>query len=135
MRSELQAHGSSAWSGLTYQKPFAPVSMHANPFSNIDLDQTEAAWSTYRQPGDSNLEPGENNNGDRQSFATLTAYELAKLYRIIHECILIYCGSRGKVSANSLLDIFRRYLMWKDGLARDLQNVEGQPLPHVLFLQ
>ena len=130
-----ETHGSSAWSGLTYQKPFAPVSTHANPFANTAVDQITGTWNMYRQPGDSNLSSGEQNSDERQSFATLTACETAKLYRIIHECILIYCGARGKVSANSLLDLFQRYIMWKDGLPPDLQSVEGQPLPHVLCLQ
>lgn len=124
----------TAWSGLTYQKPFAPISTHANPFANIAVDQINGTWNMYRQPGDSNLEFGKQNADDRQSLATLTACEHAKLYRIVHECILVYCGTRGKVSAHSLLDLFQRYIMWKDGLPPDLRSIEGQPLPHVLFL-
>lgn len=89
----------------------------------------------YRQPGDSNLELGYQSTDDRRSFATLTACEHAKLYRVVHESILVYCGARGKVSAHSLLDIFQRYIAWKDGLPPELGNLEGQPLPHVLFLQ
>lgn len=130
-----EAYGSSAWSALTYQKPSAPISTHASPFANISLDRIEERWSMYRQPGDSSLELGEQSTDDRQSLATLTACEHAKLYRIVHECILIYCGSRGKVSTKSILDLFQRYVMWKDGLPPGLRSVEGQPLPHVLFLQ
>lgn len=89
----------------------------------------------YRQPGDDDLGLGEQSPDDRQSFATLSACETAKLYRLIHECILVYCGNRGKVSANILLDLFQRYIMWKDGLHPDIRNLEGQPLPHVIFLQ
>ena len=89
----------------------------------------------YQEPGDSNLELGYQNTDDRKSFATLTACEHAKLYRIVHECILVYCGSRGKVSANSVLDLYHRYIVWKDGLSPDLRSVEDQPLPHILFLQ
>lgn len=89
----------------------------------------------HQQPGDSKLETGEENADDRQSFAVLTAREHAKLYRIIHECILVYCGNRGKVSANPVLDLFQRFFIWKDELPPVLQSVEGQPLPHVLYLQ
>ena len=89
----------------------------------------------YRQPGDSNVEPGHQNINDRQSFATLTAREHAKLYRIIHESILVYCGARGKVSTDSLLDVFQRYLAWEEELPPDLRSVKGEPLPHILFLQ
>lgn len=89
----------------------------------------------YRQPGDSSMGLGYQNPDDRQSFATLTACEHAKLYRIVHECILVYCGARGKVSPKSLLDLFQRYVTWKDGLPPNIRSVVGQPLPHVLFLQ
>ncbi len=89
----------------------------------------------YRQPGDNDLEHGHQRTDDRQSLAHLTACELAKLYRIVHECILVYCGTRSQVSADSLLDIFQRYIVWKDELPPDIRSVEGQPLPHVLFLQ
>ena len=130
-----QAHESSIWSGLTYQKPTAPISPHANPFTNMDVGQDEGRWNMYRQPGDSNSELGYQNTDDPRSFATLTAREHAKLYRILHQCILVYCGARGKVSADSLLDIFQRYIAWKDGLPPELQSVEGKPLPHILFLQ
>ena len=127
--SECETHRNSAWSGLTYQKPFAPVSTDANPFANMDLNLVQDQWSMYRQPGDSNV------NDSRQSFAILAACEQAKLYRIIHECIHVYCGARGKVSADALLDLFQRYIAWKDGLTPELRRVKGEPLPHVLFLQ
>ena len=89
----------------------------------------------YRQPNDDNLELGHQNADDRQSFAILTACEHAKLCRIIHECILVYCGAQGKVSADSLFKVYQRYIAWKDGLPLNLRSVEGQPLPHVLLLQ
>ncbi len=67
----------------------------------------------------------------------VTAHEHAKLYRIIHETILVFCGSRGKVSAHHMLLIYERFLGWKEGLPPSLSDVneEVQPLPHVLFLQ
>ena len=132
---KCQAHKSSIWSGLTYQKPLAPVSTHAKPFMNMDVGLDEGRWNMYRQPGDSNSELGYQNTDDPRSFATLTAREHAKLHRILHQCILVYCGAWGKVSADSLLDIFQRYIAWKDGLPPELQSVEGKPLPHILFLQ
>lgn len=130
-----EAHESSAWSGLTYQKPAAPISTRASPFTNIAIDQDEGRWNMYCQPGDSNMELGSRDTYDRQGFATQTACEHAKLYRIIHESILVYCGARGKVSAKALLDCFQRYVEWKDGLPPSLRSIESQPLPHVLFLQ
>lgn len=130
-----EADDSSAWSGLTYQKPFTPISTHAKPLANIAIDQDGRRWSMYRQPDDSYPGPGDQNADNRPSFATVTAHEQAKLYRLVHECILVYCGARGKVSANSLFDLFQRHIAWKDGLPPDLRSVQGQPLPHVIFLQ
>ena len=89
----------------------------------------------YTQPGDSDKELGFQDAEDRKSFAILTARESAKLYRIVHGCILVYCGIRGKISADSILDIYQRYTRWKDDLPPDLRSVSGQPLPHVLSLQ
>ena len=92
----------------------------------------------YRQPGDSGSEYGYQNTDNpknRKSLAVLTAREHAKLYRVIHHCTFVYGGAGGKVSADSLLDIFERYLAWKDELPPELQSTEGEPLPHVLFLQ
>ena len=65
----------------------------------------------------------------------LTASEHARLFRIIHETILVYCGSRGRVSARALLDLYERYVDWKEHLPSDLRLQESEPLPHVLFLQ
>ena len=133
--SGFETHIFSAWSGLTFQKPAAPISTRASPFTNIAIGQDEGRWNKYCQPGDSNIELGFRNTDDRLGFATMTACEHAKLYRIIHECILVYCGARGKVSAPYLLDCFQRYIEWKDGLPSDIRSIESQPLPHVLFLQ
>lgn len=89
----------------------------------------------YRQPGDGNLEDGYRNTNERKSLAVLTAREHARLFRIVHECILVYSGFRSKISADSLLGVLERYIAWKDGLPPELQSVESQTLPHVLFLQ
>lgn len=85
-------------------------------------------WRLYRQPGDNDIL-------DRPGFAKITAFERAKLFRIIHGAILIYCGSRGKVTAEGLLGIYERYMAWKERLSPELRYDEGEPLPHVLFLQ
>lgn len=89
----------------------------------------------YTQPGDSDRELGFQDAEERKSLAILTACESAKLYRIVHECILVYCGIRGKISADILLDVYQRYIRWKDDLPPDLRSVSDQPLPHVLSLQ
>ncbi len=120
----------SAWSGFIYQKPQASISPRALPFSGDILDDGEGdnTWRLYKHPGDSGVP-------DRLSQSVVTASEHAKLFRTVHESILAYCGSRGKVSAQKLLDIYERYMAWKDGLPHALRELDNDPLPHVLFLQ
>jgi len=94
----------SAWSAFIYQKPQAPISTRAYPFPGNILDTGENSdiWRLYKQPGDSNI-------SDRSSLSMMTASEHAKLFRIVYKSILVYCGSRGKVSAQHLLEIYERY--------------------------
>jgi hypothetical protein len=48
----------------------------------------------------------------------------------------VYCGRRGRVTAESILELYRRYLVWKDSLPEPLTDVDdGNSLPHVLALQ
>lgn len=73
----------------------------------------------------------------RPSNALEVASSHAKLFRLVHETILIYCGSHSKVSAEQLLKLYERYLHWKDNLPPAIAAVElsVEPMPHVLFLQ
>ena len=122
-----------AWSGITYQKPFNPVSPRTAVFINVQLDKDSAPsqWRYYRQPGD------ETNYPKRQSFAIVTACEQAKLFRIVHDTINVYCGARGKVTAAAVIGCYKRFLTWEANLSEAVKHVdeESQPLPHVLCLQ
>ncbi|MCJ1437836.1 hypothetical protein MMC27_007223 [Xylographa pallens] len=122
----------TAWSGITYQKPFNPVSPRTEVFINVALDQDSAPdqWRYYRQPGD------DTNNPRRQSFAILTACQQAKLFRIVHDTINVYCGARGKVTAAAVIGCFKRFTDWKANLPEEIARTdeESQPLPHVLAL-
>lgn len=128
LKSDSDA-GSSAWSGLTYVKPSAPISTKADVFQGIDLGE-EGHWQLYGQPGGSA-------SSNRPSYTILTASELAKLYRIIHETVLLYCGKNGSVSSHHLLDIYQRYVKWKEELPPQICDVtpNNDALPHVLALQ
>lgn len=121
----------SAWSGFMYQKPNAPVSTRAKMFPGdiLGSDEGTASWRVYKQPGDGH------NVSERSYSTVMTASENAKLFRIVHESILVYCGNRGKVRAQSLLDVYERYIGWKDDLPHVIQDLANEPLPHVLFLQ
>jgi len=115
---------------MTYQKPAAPLSTTLEVFTNVQSDTELDYWQPYRTPGDST-------QVESPSHAIQTAKEMAKLSQIIHECINVYCGSRGKVSAKNIIALYGRFLEWKDSLSEDLSitaaNVEF--LPHVLCLQ
>ncbi len=126
----VQADRGRAWSGLIFQKPTAPISTHATVFQDIDTKKDDGPWRFYKEPGDSS-------GSQRPSYLIATAYEHAKLYRIVHETILVFCGSRGKVSAHHMLMIYERFLEWKERLPPPLANVEGdvEALPHTQFLQ
>ncbi|MCJ1478534.1 hypothetical protein MMC13_007214 [Lambiella insularis] len=122
----------TAWSGITYQKPFNPVSPQTEVFFNVDLDKDASleSWRNYRQPGD------EANIPKQQSFAILTACYQAKLYRVVHDTINVYCGARGKVTAKAVIGCYRRFVDWKSNLPEQIARTdeESKPLPHVLAL-
>ena len=106
------------------------MSTRAKVFRNIDTEKDDGPWRFYREPGDSP-------ESRRPSYLVSTANEHAKLYRIIHETILLFCGTRGKVSSHHMLVIYERFLEWKERLPPPLADVDGDggALPHALFLQ
>lgn len=120
----------SIWSAFIYQKPHAPVSTRASTFSGdiLGAGKDTSTWRPYKQPGDNNVL-------ERSSFSVMTASEHARLLRIAHESILVYCGSRGMADAQHLLGVYKRYMAWKDELPHVLKDLNNDPLPHVLFLQ
>ena len=95
------------------------------------MDGDDAVWRFYRQPGDNRELPF------RPAHAIVTAYHQAKLFQIINETLNVYCGTRGKVTAAKVLDVYARYLQWKDELPEVIANIDegDQPLPHILYLQ
>lgn len=120
----------STWSGLVYQKPNAPVSPHALVFRDVPIERVGALSQSRRRS---------QSEGDaaRTDYNLKSAYEQAKLYRIVHEILLSYCGSRGNVSGSQMISIYERLLDWKEGLPTkepDPDSEEEAP-PHLLFLQ
>lgn len=95
------------------------------------MDKDDAVWRFYRQPGDERELPF------RPAYAIVTAYHQARLFLIINETLNLYCGARGKVTATRFLDVYARYIDWKENLPDMIANInEGdQPLPHILYLQ
>lgn len=73
----------------------------------------------------------------RPSHALVTAFEHAKLFRIVHETILTYCGKFGRVAAHDVSRLYDRYLAWMEELPELIRLVGGRvdALPHVIFLQ
>lgn len=95
------------------------------------MDRDDAVWRFYRRPGDKGHIPR------RPSYSILTAYHQAKLYRVVHETINIFCGARGKITARVVLECYKRYLSWKEDLPPQLAQVDtdAQAMPHIIFLQ
>lgn len=120
----------SAWSGLTYQKPSAPISPHVSVFRDVSFDQLEASWCFYRQFGDVDTVK-------RSGHALITAFEHAKLFRLVHETILTYCGIHGQVTALELSRLYDLYIRWMEALFETIRVVreEDDSVPHVIFLQ
>ena len=74
---------------------------------------------------------------NRPSQALVTAFEHAKLFRLVHETILSICGKHDRVTAYELSRLYDGYLGWMEDLPQSIREVDGKPeaLPHVLFLQ
>ena len=98
---------------------------------HLDAVARENPWQQYEQEGDDRQMP------TRISYAMDTASEVSKLYRIIHQTILIYCGSRGRVTQNRLFDNYMRYRALYETLpiSVTINEEEGPTLPHILFFQ
>ncbi|MCJ1353190.1 MAG: hypothetical protein MMC33_003175 [Icmadophila ericetorum] len=119
----------TAWCGVTYQKPFSPES----PKSDISFPDVFNGneWQSYRQTRDEEGEP------KRPGWGILTACYQAKLYRVVHDTINLYCGARGKATATAVVACFKRYMDWLEQLPPQFKSIgkDEEPLPHVLFLQ
>lgn len=128
-RNLLLTQAIRAWSGLTYVKPSAPVSPMSSVFQGIAFDEDGHFQGEFRPD---NI-PARN----RPIYTVLTASELARLYRVIHETILLYCGTKGKVSAHHLIKVYERFLAWKEELPSQISHVAGDnsATPHALSLQ
>lgn len=100
-------------------------------FQHVDMEKDHALWRFYRHPGDERELP------TRPSYAIVAACYQAGLFRIINESLNLYCGARGRVSAEKFLEVYRRYMDWKTDLPSVIANVDvaDQPLPHILYLQ
>lgn len=117
--------------GITYQRLYLPSAPAEPIFQHVRTDKDDGLWRFYRHPGDAQELP------TRPSHAILTACHQAGLFRIVNENLNLYCGMRGPVSAYKVLDMYQKYLDWKETLPPILARYsEGdQPLPHMLYLQ
>jgi hypothetical protein len=89
----------------------------------------DAYWRPYRLPRDAA-------EVERPSHAIETAKELAKLSQIIHQTITVWCGSRGRVTAQGLLKLYRKYLTWRENLPEYIADPnEGASLAHCFSIQ
>lgn len=125
-----RANFDSAWSGLTYQKPIMAMSSRVSVFREVSFDRPELSWCFYRQPGDVDM-------AKRPGYALVTAFEHAKLLRLVHGAILALCGTTGRVTALEISQMYDRFVQWMELLPEHIRAVseEDDPVPHVIFLQ
>jgi hypothetical protein len=103
-------------------------------FQKVSHSKSDAYWKSYRFPRDS----------DKQAIAghaIETAKEFTHLSQIIFQTIRVWCGSKGKVNAQTLLQLYRKYISWKSALPDHLSRLDftaetaPEALPHVFSLQ
>lgn len=115
---------------MTYQPLYDATLPPSVTFQHVRLDRDDHVWRFYRHVGDDRELP------TRLSYAILTACNQAKLLRIFQETLDLYCGARGKATAQAILEGYKRFLDWKEDLPAILKSIDisDQPLPHVLYL-
>lgn len=106
------------------------MSSHVAVFRDVSFDQPEVPWCVYRQPGDVET-------AKRPGYALITAFEHAKLFRLVHGAILALCGTNGRVTALQISQRYDRFIQWMELLPDSIRAVsrEDDPVPHVIFLQ
>ncbi len=80
-------------------------------------------------------QPRDDHDRERSDLSIMTAFENAKLFRIVHEAILLYHGDLGMVKADRLLEVYEELLSWRRKLPPELSNDTGDPSPPILILQ
>ncbi|KAL8838753.1 MAG: hypothetical protein Q9170_002002 [Blastenia crenularia] len=117
LRSELHADD-GAHSGIDYLQ-----SRFMDEVEQLQRDVETPKNVPIARAGALSKSPQEHSQSNRDAIrpdhGLKSAYEQAKLYRIVHEILLSYCGSRGKVSGSHMILIYERLLNWKRELPRD----------------
>jgi len=104
------------------------------PFSDEVDEQEEdldvAKWFCYPSANDQPLA--------WQGLFTMTNHEKSKLISIIQDTtIALYDEQAEQISADCILQLYGRFVTWRNNLPSEIRNVErdnGKTLPHVLSL-
>ena len=93
--------------------------------------EDENEWGFYRQPGDEKAMPTSEKHG------MTTAYHRANLFRLANRILQLYCGLEGNVRADSIIELYKDLMSWKEELPDALQvdDDDVNPLPHIWSLQ
>jgi len=127
----VSANLSSGWAANTYQIPSLGRMSTSDIFQNVHMDWHDSLWRFYRHTGDFDQSPQPNS-------AMTTAKEHVKLSQIVHDAVAsFYDGHNAVLTASVVLQLYNRYMKWKEELPHNVANTDGssQPLPHVLYLQ
>ena len=116
---------------MTFRVPHAiDISyVRDNVLDDKQLDLTR--WHIYSTP--SSLVPS------RPSFQATTTRQKAKLIAIVYDMTTtLYSHRNPPISARSILDLYGRFLLWREEFAKALVSLDttnsGYGLPHILSL-
>lgn len=101
-------------------------------FQHVQIDGDANIWRYYRSPGDERDMP------TRPSHAIMSAGYQSLLFQVVSDTIRLYCGLEGTITAGAIIDLYRRFLLWKEDLPPALKTASGmneEALPHVIYLQ
>ncbi|KAL8649438.1 MAG: hypothetical protein Q9210_004393 [Variospora velana] len=118
----------NAWSAFVYQSPNTPVSPYARVFKDVPVEQFKDRPQSQRHSP---------TGSDTDGYSLASAYEQAKLHRMVHEIALAYYAIRGKFAVELMILIYDRLLSWRRELPVGVRDpvIEDDGSPHLLFLQ
>jgi hypothetical protein len=112
----------SMWCAFTYQKPFNPQPLSASvAFDSDEILENKTQYFDIENRG--------SESPQKSKLAIDTSVYHARLFRVVHAMISLYCGARGKITAKSFVGCFRKFIDWRDGLPLPLASEGREPLP------
>lgn len=120
----------SEWSQMTFQTPPFSKQIISDTDQDGDEELDSAKWYFYRFVNDQ--------CPAWSGLIASTNREKTKLMNIINDVMTMFYSSGGQaIQADHILQQYARYRRWRQelpGVIGDIENNNGQALPHVLSL-